>query len=113
VTPLATTAILSGQVSKLETAGAVADQYGLLDSIEKIAKREKNTLRGVVEKKSNPLWYGDYYVLHVLRRVDHPSVKYSKVVEDLFPLVDPVAFERIKNAHTSRSVQFTLRAEKA
>ena len=112
MTPHGAAILLSGLVGKLDIADTVADQFGLFDAIEKLAKREKNARRGIVEKKpSEPIWFGDLYVLHVIRRVDHPTVKYSKVVEDLFPLVDPVEFERIKTAHTSRSDQLTLRPE--
>jgi hypothetical protein len=112
MTPNGAAMILSGLVGKLDTADTVADQFGLFDAIEKLAKREKNARRGIVEKKTNEhVLFGDLYVLHVIWRVDHPTVKYSKVVEDLCPLVEPTEFARIKAVHTSRSDQVTLRPE--
>ena len=97
--------------ASLERCGNTADLYGLFDAIEKICKIQKTALRStiVLNHSRDPVLYGYLYALHLLRRPNHLTVKYSKVCEDLETLVSESEFAAIKTRHTLTTDQLTIR----
>ena len=96
---------------RLERSTNTADAYGLFDAIEKVCKRQKIALRSNLENNRAGIVNGEIYVLHLLRRADHVSTRWSQVSKDLATFVEPGTFDAIVKSNSTVSDQLTIRPE--
>ena len=96
---------------RLERSTNTADAYGLFDAIEKVCKRQKIALRSNLENNRAGIVNGEIYVLHLLRRADHVSTRWSQVSKDLSAFVELGTFESIVKSNSTVSDQLTIRPE--